>query len=175
MKLSLGLIGTMLAFLLVSALPNQAVHAESTSAAGSCRFVLGFQTIHDLIAEIVGDCLVNEHYNPENGDALQETANGLLVWRKSDNFTALTDGANTWVNGPYGLQERLNTDRFSWETDAPRSATPTPRATTVPIPVPSPSTSACCKVCTIGKACGNSCINVNYTCHQPPGCACNAY
>ncbi|MDD5370442.1 MAG: hypothetical protein PHQ40_15270 [Anaerolineaceae bacterium] len=33
--------------------------------------------------------------------------------------------------------------------------------------------SPCCKVCTTGKACGNTCINKNYTCHKPPGCACN--
>lgn len=31
----------------------------------------------------------------------------------------------------------------------------------------------CCRVCRTGKACGNSCINRSYTCHQPPGCACN--
>lgn len=31
----------------------------------------------------------------------------------------------------------------------------------------------CCRVCRKGKACGNSCINRNYTCHQPRGCACN--
>ena len=31
----------------------------------------------------------------------------------------------------------------------------------------------CCKICTTGKACGNSCINRNYQCHQPPGCACD--
>lgn len=31
----------------------------------------------------------------------------------------------------------------------------------------------CCKVCKKGKACGNSCINRNYTCRQPPGCACD--
>ncbi len=31
----------------------------------------------------------------------------------------------------------------------------------------------CCKVCKKGKACGNSCINRSYTCHQPPGCACD--
>lgn len=30
----------------------------------------------------------------------------------------------------------------------------------------------CCKMCSTGKACGNSCISKNYTCHQPPGCAC---
>ena len=31
----------------------------------------------------------------------------------------------------------------------------------------------CCRVCTKGKACGNSCISVRFTCHKPPGCACN--
>lgn len=38
-------------------------------------------------------------------------------------------------------------------------------------PVASP---ACCKVCTTGQACGNSCISRRYQCRQPPGCACNA-
>lgn len=33
---------------------------------------------------------------------------------------------------------------------------------------------ACCAYCSTGKACGNSCISRSYTCHQPPGCACNA-
>ncbi|MCW3836690.1 hypothetical protein ACFQ1E_12570 [Sphingomonas canadensis] len=32
---------------------------------------------------------------------------------------------------------------------------------------------ACCKVCTKGKACGNTCIARHLNCHQPPGCACN--
>ena len=39
---------------------------------------------------------------------------------------------------------------------------------------PSLGANACCKICTRGKACGNSCINANYTCRQPPGCACDA-
>jgi len=30
----------------------------------------------------------------------------------------------------------------------------------------------CCKVCTNSQACGNSCISWSYTCHKPPGCAC---
>ncbi len=36
------------------------------------------------------------------------------------------------------------------------------------------SAGACCRVCTRGKACGNSCINRAYQCRQPPGCACDA-
>lgn len=31
----------------------------------------------------------------------------------------------------------------------------------------------CCKICTKGKACGNTCISRSYQCHQPPGCACD--
>jgi hypothetical protein len=53
--------------------------------------------------------------------------------------------------------------------------TPTrlPTATLAPAPAPTqPRT--CCRICTTGKACGNSCINRSYTCRQPPGCACNA-
>lgn len=88
--------------------------------AASCQFVLGFKTLHDLIPGIVGDCVENEHHNPVNGDGLQMTtgvnnAGGLLVWRKSDNFTAFTDGYHSWINGPFGLQQRLNNQRYFWE------------------------------------------------------------
>lgn len=31
----------------------------------------------------------------------------------------------------------------------------------------------CCKVCTKGKACGDTCIPKDRTCHVGPGCACN--
>jgi hypothetical protein len=32
----------------------------------------------------------------------------------------------------------------------------------------------CCRVCTKGKACGNSCIEESKVCHKSKGCACNA-
>jgi hypothetical protein len=32
--------------------------------------------------------------------------------------------------------------------------------------------STCCKYCTTGKPCGDSCISVNKTCNVGPGCAC---
>ena len=32
----------------------------------------------------------------------------------------------------------------------------------------------CCKVCSKGKACGNSCIGRSYTCRKGRGCACDA-
>jgi hypothetical protein len=31
----------------------------------------------------------------------------------------------------------------------------------------------CCKICSRGKACGNSCIARWKTCHKGKGCACN--
>ena len=34
--------------------------------------------------------------------------------------------------------------------------------------------SQCCKVCSKGKACGNSCIRADYNCHKGAGCACDA-
>ncbi|MCL5947204.1 MAG: CAP domain-containing protein [Chloroflexi bacterium] len=83
----------------------------------SCHFVLGFLTLQQMIPTHVGNCLENEQHNSLNGDALQQTTGGLLVWRKADNWTAFTDGYHTWVNGPYGLMERLNTQRFPWEAN----------------------------------------------------------
>ena len=86
-------------------------------AAAECQFVLGFNTLRDIVGhDIVGECLEDEHYEV-NGDSLQQTTGGLLVWRKADNWTAFTDGYRTWINGPNGLQERLNTQRFAWEGD----------------------------------------------------------
>ncbi len=86
-------------------------------AAADCQFVLGFKTVRDLIGhEIVGACLESERYN-HIGDGLQQTTGGLLVWRKTDNWTAFTDGYRTWINGPNGLVQRLNTERFAWEAD----------------------------------------------------------
>jgi hypothetical protein len=32
---------------------------------------------------------------------------------------------------------------------------------------------ACCKICTVGKACGDTCISRDKECHIGPGCACD--
>jgi len=78
------------------------------------EFRLGFKTLADLIPGVVGQPLENEHWGA-NGDSLQQTTTGLMVWRKADNWTAFTDGATTWINGPNGLQSRPNDERFPWE------------------------------------------------------------
>ena len=91
--------------------------AAATPGTAACQFVLGFSTLQRLLPQQVGRCLEDELHDSDSGDALQATSNGLLVWRKADNWTAFTDGYHTWINGPNGLQERLNTQRFPWEAN----------------------------------------------------------
>ncbi len=86
-------------------------------------FNLGFKTVADQIPDIVGQPLLSEHYGAK-GDSLQQTFKGLLVWRKADNCTAFTNGYITWINGLYGIQSRLNTDRFDWEKSGTPPASP---------------------------------------------------
>jgi hypothetical protein len=116
--------------------------------AADCQFLLGFKTLHDLIPEIVGDCITEEFHNAENGDGLQLTVGGLLVWRKLDNWTAFTNGTRSWIIGPFGLQSRANDERFEWEILAGPAPTPAaapqpepqPVATPVPVSAPVPAT-----------------------------------
>ena len=98
--------------------PGAVLPTPTTSAAlaGACQYILGFQTLHGLAAAAVGACVDNQAF-AANGDAQQTTTHGLMAWRKADNWTAFTNGYQTWVNGPAGLQERLNTQRFSFEAN----------------------------------------------------------
>ena len=115
----------------------------ASAVAADCEFVLGFKALRDLIGhEIVGECLENEHFS-ENGDSTQATTGGLLVWRNADNHTAFTDGHHAWINGPNGLQKRLNSERFPWEPDyAPGGGISTPTATPTPQPATARATSS---------------------------------
>ncbi len=97
---------------------NSGAATFGLNSPAGCRFVLGFATVANALPQQVGGCSDNESHNPQNGDALQlTTTGGMLVWRKADNWTAFTDGYRSWINGPNGLQERLNTQRFSWEAN----------------------------------------------------------
>lgn len=51
-------------------------------------------------------------------------------------------------------------------------ATPTSPAPRWTPTSPAPARN-CCRICTTGKACGDSCIARNRTCRRGPGCACN--
>lgn len=68
----------------------------------------------------VGVCLDNEQFRASRAESVQHTSAGLLVWRKVDNGTAFTDGSQTWLLGPHGLQVRPNDRRFAWEADRQR-------------------------------------------------------
>lgn len=91
---------------------------SAAAAQSACQFVLGFADLRSMLPALVGECQENQQTNVTNGDAFQRTTGGLLVWRKLDNWTAFTDGYRTWLNGPRGLQQRLNVERFTWEGDA---------------------------------------------------------
>ena len=105
--------------------------------AQDCTFQLGFKSLHDLIPDIVGDCLDDEQHNPATGLTQQSTTNGQLTWRKADNWTGFSDGEQTWINGPEGLQQRLNSEQFPWEAAAHAAPDAGPAAQRgVPPPAP---------------------------------------
>jgi hypothetical protein len=114
-----------------------ALAAPAPALAADCELRLGFRALAAQIPEAVGACLENEHFNLANGNSEQRTTahhgrGGLLVWRKADNWTAFTDGHWTWVNGPFGVMRRLNTETFDWEAPAP----PAPAQPPPPQPAP---------------------------------------
>jgi hypothetical protein len=88
----------------------------------AAEFRLGFRALADRIPDVVGRPVEEEHYGA-NGDSLQQTTRGLMVWRKADNWTAFTDGSRSWVNGPNGPRDRANGERFPWEA-TPESPAP---------------------------------------------------
>src|SRR5688500_16936545 len=90
---------------------------QQAPGVNGCTFVLGFAQLRALVGPAAGSCTENERFNTQNGNAEQATTGGMFVWRKADNWTAFTDGYRTWINGPQGLQSRLNVQRFAWEGD----------------------------------------------------------
>lgn len=125
-------------WLAVLAVVLGALPSIASAQAPACGFQLGFKLIADQIGTEVGQCLENEHFNLANGNAEQRTTawhgkGGLLVWRKADNWTAYTDGANTWVNGPNGIQKRANTERFDFEAAEPVASPPPPPPSPAPV------------------------------------------
>lgn len=111
------------------------------------EFRLGFKALADQIPAIAGQPLEDECWGT-NGDSLQRTTTGLMAWRKADNWTAFTNGSRSWVNGPLGVMERGNDERFEWEATAPVGGPPSPPPSiptapaspiSTPVPVVSPT------------------------------------
>jgi hypothetical protein len=102
--------------------------APEVTSSARCWFKFDLRLLRSEIPDVVGDCLENERVNPENGDTLQRTTGGLLVWRKADKATAFTDGSRTWARGPTGVQVRNNDERFPWESEPTAVPKPAPGA-----------------------------------------------
>ena len=97
------------------------------------EFQLGFKALADQVPTVAGEPTEAEHWGA-NGDSLQHTTTGLMVWRKADNASVFTDGTRTWANGPFGVQERANEERFGWEAQVIATPIPSPTATPTPSP-----------------------------------------
>jgi hypothetical protein len=110
--------------------PPPVVVPQPVPVAQPCVFTLGFQDLHNRVlaayGDVVGACLENEHGNPDNRDTLQRTAGGLMVWQATTNTMRFTNGSQTWVYSACGLQTRLNTQTFVWETSPAIAAQTTP-------------------------------------------------
>ena len=87
-----------------------------------CQVVMGFALLEAHVGPSrVGQCLEDERFDPATATSWQQTTGGLLVWKKAENVVSFTDGYRTWLLGPAGVQQRLNIQRFCWESDAERS------------------------------------------------------
>lgn len=105
------------ALLIVLAAPMAPV-----AAAPACSFGDGFAALRAQIgAEVVGECLEDAHATPD-GNVEQTTTGGLLVWEKATNLTRFTDGAQTWVSGPNGVETRPNDQMLPWERELETNA-----------------------------------------------------
>ena len=89
---------------------------------GPCQFILGFAFLHAELRGIDGNCVNNEHDDPNGtGDRVQSTFNpannvqGYMVWQKATNTMRWTDGFQTYTYSSCGLQRRLNTQAWVWE------------------------------------------------------------
>jgi endonuclease YncB( thermonuclease family) len=107
-------------------------------------------------------------------DLAQELVERGLAWALTSAGSELRDAQRKAKAAKEGLWIDANPTP-PWLHRAAPAASLTPR--TAPPPGTSRSCtprSQCCKVCSGGKACGNSCISRSYNCHKGRGCACNA-
>jgi hypothetical protein len=94
--------------------PMLVLTAPSVQAQTACTFSDGFAALTSAIPDQVGACDENEH-QLANGNVVQATDGGLLSWSPADNLPEFTNGSQTWVLGPRGLQVRSNSQRFPYE------------------------------------------------------------
>ena len=117
----MGRVGILVAVLAAGVALLLTATSPITSAEEACGFLDGFRALRDEVgAELVGDCL--EHSRSVEGGTHQRTTGGLLVWDETLNLVSFTDGHQTWIAGPNGIEARPNAERFAWEEEALRAA-----------------------------------------------------
>ena len=86
-----------------------------TGLAAQCEIRPRFRVLAEALPELIGNCVASEALNGETGDIEQPVDGGVLVLRSADNTPVFTDGWQTWVAGPNGIETRLNSERLAWE------------------------------------------------------------
>jgi len=85
--------------LVVSPPAAQAADASQDSN-GECAIEPRFEALRAAMPDVVGTCLNAAWNDPANGDAVQLTSKGALIWRKVDETTLFTDGLSVWAGDP---------------------------------------------------------------------------
>ena len=93
---------------------------------------------------------------------IQQTVNSVPTQTTTEKANNIVEEQSSMVVGQH------------YEPETPPEPTPTQivEPTYTP-PVYKQTQTSCCKICSKGKACWDSCINRSYTCHKWPGCACD--
>src|SRR3712207_652766 len=103
---------------MIVALAMFSVPIEANGQTTGSQFSAGFADLRNQVGpDIVGDCLDNEQRDLVAGTVRQHTTGGELAWNEVSGATSFTNGHETWLIGPHGLQRRLSAERFSWESD----------------------------------------------------------
>src|SRR5439155_7771430 len=78
----------------------------------------GIQDMKNLAGAVRdGDCTEDERHIAGNGNSEQKTTKGMLALSALDNRVRFITSDRTWINGPNGLVDRPNNQRFDWEGD----------------------------------------------------------
>ena len=86
-----------------------------TGLAAQCEIRPRFRVLAEALPELIGNCVASEALNGETGDIEQPVDGGVLVLRSADSTPVFTDGWQSWVAGPNGIETRLNSERLAWE------------------------------------------------------------
>lgn len=132
-------------------------------------------------AATVSDAWVMVGNPSTTGPATVSGADQVLIYDPVNGYqqtTSVPVGAGAWLLGSGSALLSAPTPAVSVPahvappTPAPTAAPYVPTAAPVTQPIVSPPSSGCCKVCSAGKPCGDSCIAQRDTCHHSGGCAC---